>query len=120
MVRQAASFDTDQTWRQLLKERQDIATLQLRRTITCPPASTPWTWKTDLAMSKPIVVIVCMATLPLITDLRQKDRHVRFVPILLQKSFPIGGQKFCRPSAWFYGKVLRDLIASRQTHRRLW
>ena len=28
---------------------------------TWPPASTPWTWKTDLAMSKPIVVIVCMA-----------------------------------------------------------
>jgi hypothetical protein len=29
MVRRAASFDTDQTWRQLLEERQDIATLQL-------------------------------------------------------------------------------------------
>jgi hypothetical protein len=25
-----------------------------------PAASTPWTWKTDLAMSRPIVVIVCM------------------------------------------------------------
>src|ERR1039457_1820615 len=24
------------------------------------PASTPWTWKTDLAMSRPIVVIACM------------------------------------------------------------
>jgi hypothetical protein len=29
MVRRGASFDTDQTWRQLLEERQDIATLQL-------------------------------------------------------------------------------------------
>jgi hypothetical protein len=29
MVRRAAGFDTDQTWRQLLEERQDIATLQL-------------------------------------------------------------------------------------------
>src|SRR5262249_3363893 len=28
--------------------------------ITCPAASTPWTWKTDLAMSRPIVVTVCM------------------------------------------------------------
>jgi hypothetical protein len=28
MVRRAAGFDTDQTWRQLLEE-QDIATLQL-------------------------------------------------------------------------------------------
>src|SRR5258705_2134411 len=26
-----------------------------------PAASTPWTWKTDLAISRPIVVIVCMA-----------------------------------------------------------
>jgi hypothetical protein len=29
MVRRAAGFNTDQTWRQLLEERQDIATLQL-------------------------------------------------------------------------------------------
>src|SRR5512141_940473 len=28
---------------------------------TWPAASTPCTWKTDLAMSRPIVVIVCMA-----------------------------------------------------------
>src|SRR4029077_20962421 len=32
-----------------------------QRITTWPTASTPWTWKTDLAMSKPIVVIVCMA-----------------------------------------------------------
>ena len=29
VVRRGAGFDTDQTWRQLLEERQDIATLQL-------------------------------------------------------------------------------------------
>ena len=29
MMRRAAGFNTDQTWRQLLEERQDIATLQL-------------------------------------------------------------------------------------------
>src|SRR5258707_9038052 len=29
VVRRRAGFDTDQTWRQLLEERQDIATLQL-------------------------------------------------------------------------------------------
>src|SRR6187200_2952406 len=28
--------------------------------IAWPAASTPWTWKTDLAMSRPIVVTVCM------------------------------------------------------------
>src|SRR5204863_1753280 len=27
---------------------------------TWPSASTPWTWKTDFAMSRPIVVTVCM------------------------------------------------------------
>src|SRR5664280_2416726 len=27
---------------------------------TWPAASTPWTWNTDLAISRPIVVIVCM------------------------------------------------------------
>jgi hypothetical protein len=29
MVRRATGFNTDQTWRQLLEERQNIATLQL-------------------------------------------------------------------------------------------
>jgi hypothetical protein len=29
VVRRGAGFDADQTWRQLLEERQDIATLQL-------------------------------------------------------------------------------------------
>src|SRR5262245_35785818 len=28
--------------------------------ITLPAASMPWTWKTDFAMSRPIVVIACM------------------------------------------------------------
>jgi hypothetical protein len=40
MVRRAAGFDPDQTWRQLLEKGQDVATL-CRRTITWPPASTP-------------------------------------------------------------------------------
>ena len=29
MMRRGAGFNTNQTWRQLLKERQDIPTLQL-------------------------------------------------------------------------------------------
>ena len=28
--------------------------------ITLPSASTPWAWNTDLPISRPIVVIVCM------------------------------------------------------------
>src|SRR6185503_5268627 len=35
-----------------------------RRMTTWPATSTPWTWKTDLAMSRPIVVIVCMDAPP--------------------------------------------------------
>jgi hypothetical protein len=31
-----------------------------RRMTTWPVESTPWTWKTDLAISRPIVVTVCM------------------------------------------------------------
>jgi transcriptional regulator with XRE-family HTH domain len=31
-----------------------------RRTMTLPCASIPWTWNTDLAISRPIVVIDCM------------------------------------------------------------
>src|SRR5215469_10791898 len=33
-----------------------------RRTTTCPAASTPCTWKTDFAMSRPIVAIVCIGS----------------------------------------------------------
>jgi hypothetical protein len=55
MMRRGASLDANQAWRQLLEERQHVAMT------TWPPASTPWTWKTDSAMSKPIVVTVCMA-----------------------------------------------------------
>ena len=60
MVRRGASFDADQAWWQLLKERQDGRRFNWRRMTTWPAASTPWTWKTDLAMSRPIVVTVCM------------------------------------------------------------
>ena len=51
MMRRGASLDANQAWWQLLEEHQDGAALQ---------ASTPWTWKTDFAMSRPIVVTVCM------------------------------------------------------------
>src|ERR1700722_1635507 len=43
------------------KKASTLRRLNWRRIATWPAASTPCTWKTDLAMSKPIVVIVCMA-----------------------------------------------------------
>src|SRR5262245_44916358 len=43
-----------------------------------------------------------------------------FVPILLQKSFCTGDRKFCGPWTRLSCKDVRDLIALRQTHRRLW
>jgi len=39
--------------------------------------------------------------------------------IVLQKSFCTGDQKFCGLQARLSCKDVRDLIASRQTHRRL-
>jgi len=60
MVRRGASLDANQAGWQLLKECQYVTTLELAADDHLAAASTPWTWKTDLAMSKPIVVIVCM------------------------------------------------------------
>jgi hypothetical protein len=51
-------------------------------------------------------------------DIRQRGPHVPFVPILLQKSFCTGDQKFRGLQARLSCKDARDLIASRQTHRR--
>ena len=56
VMRGGAGFDADQTRRQLLKERQTYRRFIWRRMITLPFASTPWIWKTDFAMSRPIVV----------------------------------------------------------------
>jgi hypothetical protein len=52
-----ASFYADQACWQLLEERQDVTPLQLAPD---DHLAAGVTWKTDLAMSKPIVVIVCM------------------------------------------------------------
>jgi hypothetical protein len=60
VVRRGASLDPNQTYWQFLEERQDGATLQLAADEHLAGASTPWTWKTDFAMSRPIVVTVCM------------------------------------------------------------
>src|SRR6185437_348437 len=49
-IRQGANFS---------KKLRKLRRFSCRRT-TPPAASTPWTWKTDFAMSRPIVVIVCM------------------------------------------------------------
>jgi hypothetical protein len=61
MVRRGASLDANQAGRQLLKERNYLAPLQLTTDDYLAPSANAWTWKTDLAISKPIVVIVCMA-----------------------------------------------------------
>jgi hypothetical protein len=43
----------------------------------------------------------------------QPPRHIPTLPILLQKSFCTGGQKFCGLQARLSCKDVRDLIASR-------
>ncbi len=39
--------------------------------------------------------VCAMSALPPKTDIEGRELNVRFVPILLQKSFCIGDQKFC-------------------------
>ena len=42
------------------KNARTVRRFNWRRMSTWPAASTPCTWKTDLAMTRPIVVIDCM------------------------------------------------------------
>src|SRR3954470_18656927 len=52
-----------------------------RRMTTWPAASTPCTWKTDFAMSRPIVVIVCMDAPPNRGSLNSAHIHGTHVPV---------------------------------------
>jgi hypothetical protein len=52
-------------------------------------------------------------------DIQRTSRCFALVPIVLQKSFCTDDQKFYRPQVRLSCKDVRDLIASRQTHRRL-
>ena len=75
MVRRGAGFNAYQAWRQFLKERQDIAALHL------PPDDYSWTWNTDLAMSRPIVVTVCMLGSSKLRGLNSIRIHGTHVPV---------------------------------------
>ena len=46
-------------------------------------------------------------------DKLRGNRFVRFVPIVLQKSFCTASKKFCEPQARLSCKYVRDLIAAR-------
>src|SRR5450830_650611 len=48
---------------------------------TWPSASTPWTWNTDLAMSRPIVVIACMLGSSNCGGLNSTHIHGTHVPV---------------------------------------
>src|SRR3954447_10496435 len=60
MMRGGAGLDADQAWRQLLKERQNVATLQLTADDRLASSINAMHLKPDLAMSRPTVVTVCM------------------------------------------------------------
>jgi len=60
MVRRGARLNADQAWRQLLKERQNVATLQLTADDYLASSINAMDLDTDLAMSRPTVVTVCM------------------------------------------------------------
>jgi hypothetical protein len=52
------------------------------------------------------------SALPLRADIAQSSRHVRFVPILLQKSFWGDERKFLEPLMRFTSGDVRDHIVS--------
>src|SRR6476469_322377 len=60
------------------------------------------------------------SALPLKADVAQRGRHVRFVPILLQKSFCGVGLKFSEARARRLNNDVGDHVATRQTYRRFW
>jgi hypothetical protein len=55
-MRRGAGLHADQAGRQLGEPRQHRARRSARRTVTAPLASTPCTWNTVLARSRPIVL----------------------------------------------------------------
>jgi hypothetical protein len=60
MMRRCAGLNTNAVRRQLLEERQDIAALQLAADDHIARRIVAVDLKTDLAMSRPIVVTDCM------------------------------------------------------------
>jgi len=68
----------------------------------CPPYDESALKRASLALS----------AFPLTADLPQSCRYVRFVPILLQKSFWGSGRKFLEPLMRFARGDVRDHIAS--------
>jgi hypothetical protein len=53
-----------------------------------------------------------MSVRPLGADIARRERHVRFVPILLQKSFWGGEQKFLAPLMRLTRDDVRDRVVS--------
>jgi hypothetical protein len=60
MVRSGASPDADEAWRQLLEERQDVTSLQLTTDDHLAIRIDAMDLEDDFAMSRPIVITVCM------------------------------------------------------------
>src|SRR5258706_3945601 len=61
-----------------------------------------------------------MSALVRVTDSSRTSRHVRFVPIVLQKSFCGMGLKFSEAWVRRLNNDVGDHVATRQTHRRFW
>ena len=74
MMRGGIGFDANQAGRQLLKELQDITTLQLPTYDHLAGGINAITWKTDLPISRPIVVIACMFSSSESWELQQHPR----------------------------------------------
>src|SRR3954471_11918711 len=58
MMGGAASLHHDRATFLLFEERDQLAPAQLRPSSTFPVSFTPWIWKTDLAVSRPIMLML--------------------------------------------------------------
>jgi len=66
---------------------------------------------TALGQNRKCLPVGSMSALPPKADLKQTSRHVRNVPIVLQKSFGGGERNFLGPLMRFVRRDVRDLIA---------
>src|SRR5215831_3798288 len=80
--------------------------------VTLPSASTPWTWKIDFAMSRPIVVTACMTQ-------SSESGHptATMAPTCRWRSRPQHQQ---RTSYAVYGAVRGDRTAQRELRGSIW
>lgn len=112
-----AGVDADHARRLPLEELQHSVRRNLRRTVTLPSASTPWTWKTCLAMSKPVVQISPMGVL-LVTKPTAAPWHN--VAARWRRSYTPSVQSNSSRSSLHWSKTVCSSYRRRWRHEERW